>query len=263
MHTGKPMDINQSNGQSTMHGHAHVSQDEGANDFGRRNPLEIGVQLRNLVNRGDFLTVEYPGGQLVTRLLDVDVRARTFTFDWGGVSNQNTGLLAAPRCKFHAAPDGVRVEFGVGTPRETKFEGMPAFEADFPEVLFYVQRREYFRVDAPVLDPYMCTGRFPDGAAFRFEVHDLSLGGVGMRTADVRVAELPMGMRFEDCELVLGSLGRLSLDLQLVSHRATALPNGTQRYQLGFRFLTLPGSAENTLQRLITQLEMKRRSLVR
>jgi c-di-GMP-binding flagellar brake protein YcgR len=48
-----------------------------------------------------------------------------------------------------------------------------------------------------------------------------------------------------------------------VSHRSTALPNGTQRYQLGFRFLTLPGNAENTLQRLITQLEMKRRSLVR
>jgi hypothetical protein len=48
-----------------------------------------------------------------------------------------------------------------------------------------------------------------------------------------------------------------------VSHRSLALPNGTQRYQLGFRFLTLPGSAENTLQRLITQLEMKRRSLVR
>jgi c-di-GMP-binding flagellar brake protein YcgR len=243
MHTGKPMDINQSNGQSDMHSHAHVSQDEGANDFGRRNPLEIGVQLRNLVNRGDFLTVEYAGGQLVTRLLDVDVRARTFIFDWGGVSNQNTGLLAAARCRFHAAPDGVRVEFGVSTPRETKFEGMPAFEADFPDVLFYVQRREYFRVDAPVLDPYVCTGRFPGGDTFRFEVHDLSLGGVGMRTSDERVAELPMGMRFEDCELVLGALGRLSLDLQLVSH--------------------LPGSAENTLQRLITQLEMKRRSLVR
>jgi flagellar brake protein len=263
MHTGKPMDINQSNGQSETQGHQHVSPEDAAHDFGRRNPLEIGVQLRNLVNRGDFLTIEYAGGQLVTRLLEVDVRGRTFTFDWGGVSNQNSGLLAASHCRFHAAPEGVRVEFAVDTPRETKFEGMPAFEADFPDVLFYVQRREYFRVDAPILDPYVCSGRLPDGESFRFEVHDLSLGGVGMRTADGRVADLPMGMRFEDCELALGALGRLSLDLQLVSHRSTALPNGNQRYQLGFRFLTLPGSAENTLQRLITQLEMKRRSLVR
>ncbi len=262
-HTGKPMDTTQSHGQTDAPGQPHATLDESAPDFGRRNPLEIGVQLRNLVNRGDFLTVEYAGGQLVTRLLDVDVRGRTFTFDWGALSEQNKGLLGAPRCQFHASPDGVRVEFATGTPRETRYEGLPAFESDFPEVLFYVQRREYFRVDAPILDPYMCSGRLPEGDTFRFEVHDLSLGGVGMRTTDERVAELPMGTRLQDCELSLGTLGRLSLDLQLVSHRSTALPNGTQRYQLGFRFLTLPGSAENTLQRLITQLEMKRRSLVR
>jgi c-di-GMP-binding flagellar brake protein YcgR len=263
MHTGKPMDTNQSHGLTDAPGQSHATLDEGAPDFGRRNPLEIGVQLRNLVNRGDFLTVEYAGGQLVTRLLDVDVRTRTFTFDWGALSEQNKGLLGAPRCQFHASPDGVRVEFATVMPRETRYEGLPAFEANFPEVLFYVQRREYFRVDAPILDPYVCSGRLPEGDTFRFEVHDLSLGGVGMRTADQRVAELPMATRLEDCELSLGSFGRLSLDLQLVSHRSTALPNGTQRYQLGFRFVTLPGSAENTLQRLITQLEMKRRSLVR
>lgn len=263
MHTGKPMDTTQSHGQTDAPGQSHATLDESAPDFGRRNPLEIGVQLRNLVNRGDFLTVEYAGGQLVTRLLDVDVRARTFTFDWGALSEQNKGLLGASRCQFHASPDGVRAEFVIGTPRETRYEGLPAFEADFPDVLFYVQRREYFRVDAPILDPYMCVGRLPEGDAFRFEVHDLSLGGVGTRTTDERVAELPMGTRLQDCELTLGAFGRLSLDLQLVSHRSTALPNGTQRYQLGFRFLTLPGSAENTLQRLITQLEMKRRSLVR
>jgi len=100
MHTGKPMDMNQSNGQTDAPGQPHAPLDESANDFGRRNPLEIGVQLRNLVNRGDFLTAQYAGGQLVTRLLDVDVRGRTFTFDWGALAEQNQGLLAAPRCQF-------------------------------------------------------------------------------------------------------------------------------------------------------------------
>jgi flagellar brake protein len=256
MHTGKPMDTSETNGQTD-------GSSETGNDFGRRNPLEIGVQLRNLVNRGDFLTAQYKGGQLVTRILDVDVRERTFTFDWGALAEQNQGLMAAPRCLFHAQPDGVRVEFSTSTPRETRFEGRPAFEADFPEVLFYVQRREFFRVDAPVLDPYICTGRLPSGERFTFEVHDLSLGGVGMRSTDVRVADLPMGCVLEDCELSLGSPGKLSLDLQLVSFRAVEMPNHSLRYQLGLRFVELPGNAENTLQRLITQLEMKRRSLVR
>ena len=241
------------------------SQDAGHSgpDYARRNPLEIGVQLRNLVNRGDFLTVQYPGGQLVTRLLEVDVGARTFTFDWGALAEQNSGILAAPHCKFSASPEGVRVEFGTGTPRETRYEGLPAFEADFPDLLYCIQRREYFRVDAPIVDPFVCRGKLPDGESFLFEVHNLSLGGVGLRTAAERVEALELGTLLQDVELELNGHGKLSLDLQLVSQRSTQLPNGTRRFQLGFRFMSLPGSAENTLQRLITQLEMKRRQLAR
>ena len=232
-------------------------------DFGRSNPLEIGVSLRNLANRGDFLTAEYHGGQIVTRLLDVDVTAHTFIFDWGGVAEQNAVVLAAPKLIFHAAPDGVRVEFSTTTARRTTFDGRPAFEADFPAVLYYMQRREYFRVEAPVLDPYICSGELPDGERFRFEVHDLSLGGVALRTMDDRVASLAMGITLHDVELHFSTPGKVTLDLKLVSHRQSATSKGDRRYTLGFKFASMPGSAENTLQRLITQLEMKRRSLVR
>src|ERR1700753_1288826 len=119
-------------------------------DFGRRNPLEIGVSLRNLANRGDFLTAQYGYGN-----------ANTFTFDWGGVPEQNSLVLASQKLIFHSSPDGVRVEFTTGAARQTSFEGRPAFEADFPPVLYYMQRREYFRVEAPVLDPYICSGMLP------------------------------------------------------------------------------------------------------
>lgn len=257
------------NTASTMHTnqtHDHeVADDRSADpvDFGRRNPLEIGVSLRNLANRGDFLTAEYGSGQIVTRLLDVDVTAHTFTFDWGGVAEQNRAVLATPKLVFHATPDGVRVEFTTATPRETMFDGRPAFEADFPTVLYYMQRREYFRVEAPVLDPYICSGLLPSGERFRFEVHDLSLGGVALRTIDERVANLEMGITLHDVELHFSTPGKVVLDLKLVSHRESTTAKGDRRYTLGFKFASMPGSAENTLQRLITQLEMKRRSLAR
>ena len=91
------MDTNQSNGPTE-------DTAESDHDFGRRNPLEIGVQLRNLANRGDFLTVQYKNGQLVTKILDVDVRARTFSFDWGALPEQNKGVLGSPTCTFRASP---------------------------------------------------------------------------------------------------------------------------------------------------------------
>ena len=145
-------------------------------DYARRNPLEIGVQLRNLVNRGDFLTVQYPGGQLVTRLLEVDVGARTFTFDWGALAEQNASILGASHC----TPRPRRRACASNSPRHAArdaLRGLPAFVADFPDVLMCIQRREYFRVDAPIVDPFLCRGKLPDGESFLFEVHNLSLGG--------------------------------------------------------------------------------------
>jgi len=256
MNTASTMKINQT--------HDVAEEDSDHNvDFGRRNPLEIGVALRNLANRGDFLTAQYGDAQIVTRLLDVDVTAHRFTFDWGGVAEKNHDVLQASRLIFHAAPDGVRVEFTTGMPRETAFDGHPAFEVDFPPVLYYMQRREYFRVEAPVLDPFICSGSLPDGDRFRFEVHDLSLGGVALRTTDERVADMEMGVVIQDAELHFSATGKVTIDMKLVSHRESANSRGDRRFTLGFKFVSMPGSAENTLQRLITQLEMKRRALAR
>lgn len=241
----------------------HTASGESDDEFGHRDPIVVGARLRNLVNGGDFLTIQSASGQLVTQLLDVDTRARTFTVDWGASTRQNQGLLAAQRCQFSAQPEGVRVEFATAAPRETRFEGLPAFEVDFPEVLYYLQRREHFRVGTPVQNAYTCTGSLPKGGAFSFEVHDLSLGGVAIRTTDKRVADWSPGTSLRNCELSLGTFGRLSIDLELVSRRPTVLPNGGQRHLLGFRFLTLPGNVEGKLQRLITQLELKGNTLAR
>ena len=251
------MNMNESN-------ESDIADDESDHhDFGRRNPLEIGVSLRNLVNRGDFLTASYGSGQIVTRVLDVDPNAHTFIFDWGGVPEQNEYVLKTENLTFEATPDGVRMQFATGTPREISYEGHPAFEADFPPVLFYMQRREYFRVEAPILDPYICSGLLPTGERFRFEVHDLSLGGVALRTMDARVAAMQVGVILPAVELHFSNPGKVVLDLQLMSNREIMNSKGDRRYTLGFKFLSLPGSAENTLQRLITQLEMKRRSMAR
>ncbi len=135
----------------------------------------------------------------------------------------NKYVLGAQKLSFSAAPDGVCVEFMTGTPRETTFDGHPAFVVEFPPVLYYMSTcraaNEYFRVEAPVLDPYICSGSLPDGERFRFEVHDLSLGGVALRTTDERVADLEMGITIEDAELHFTTTGKVTLDLKLVSHR--------------------------------------------
>jgi flagellar brake protein len=230
--------------------------------FLRQTPSEISIVLRMLVQRGDMLTAAGHDGQIVTQLLDIDTREKRIVFDWGGVEEDNRKLLASTQLHFKALPDGVRTEFSTDGPQAVNYEGRQAFEVPFPEKLYYFQRREFFRVPTPMLDPYVVTGRFPDGSSFRCEMQDVSLGGLAVRTDSARLAEMEIGTAFNDVQLDLGAAGgTFSVDLELVSPRSTTNANGAVRYVIGFRFTRLPGAAESVLQKLITRIEAKRRAM--
>lgn len=229
------------------------------------NPLEIGGVLRHLATRGDFMTVYFANGQrqLVTRLLKVDVPARGFYFDWGGIESESRALLAARRAMFVGVPEGIQVHFPITDVAEVEFEGYPAFWSGFPEHLVRLQRRDYFRVKTPILDPYMCTFDFPDEAQkLRMSVFDLSIGGVGLRSKSPLAADIPKGTMLMQVEMELRDLGPVQVDLEVCSQRTVPLAKDVE-YHLGCRFVALSRIAESRLQKLITQLELNRKALVR
>jgi c-di-GMP-binding flagellar brake protein YcgR len=235
---------------------------DGPNDDAISNPLEIGGLLRSLANQRDVLTADYAEWHIITRILDVDIAARTFIFDRDANQSKNESVLKADRCAFHATPRGIRVEFMIGRVQHVVFEGKPAFQARFPSVLLFLQRREYFRVPTPVLNPYLCSGSLPNGEHFRAEIVDLSLGGVALRMMDDHLGNLETGTVLHDAELHFTSQSPIVLDLEFVSYRSLDNDAGSSRFILGFKFLSLPGPTENVLQRLIARLELERRLML-
>jgi flagellar brake protein len=236
-----------------------LADDVGADqpDYALRHPLQIAVCLRKLVAGHDFITVEFGGRQLVTQLLDVDSSNARFVFDLGSVAADNQMLLSASHLIFRGLPDGVRTEFATRSAVSIKFEGRLAFEARFPAVLYHVQRREFFRVDTPMSDPYSASGKLPNGSAFRVDVKDLSLGGIALRTTDASMGEMEAGTRLTDATLHLGPFGTLRLSMEVTSPRQSIMPNGERQFVVGCRFVDLPGTAERSLQRVVTYLEAR------
>lgn len=230
--------------------------------FAQHHPLQIAVCLRKLMSGQDFVTVEFNGRQIVTQVLDVDSRNARFIFDAGSVEVDNHALASARQLIFRSLPDGIRTEFTTLNADPVTFEGRPAFEASFPTLLYYVQRREFFRVQTPVLDPYTASGPSADGGSFRLELQDLSLGGVALKTADERFGSLESGTVLRDVTLQLGSFGTLQLDLEIVAPRQMTTPKGDRRFVIGCKFVQTPGRAERVLQRVVTQLETRRQTLV-
>ena len=233
--------------------------------FAQRHPLQIAVCLRKLMAAQDFVTVEFGGRhigerQIVTQLLDVDSRDARFIFDAGSVAEDNRALPGARRLTFRSLPGGIRTEFTTLNATAIVFDGLPAFAAPFPSLLYYVQRREFFRVQTPVLDPYIASGAYRDGGSFRLALQDLSLGGIALNTADARFGSLETGTILRGVTLQLGGFGTLRLDLEIVAPRQLATPKG-YRFVIGCKFVAMPGPAERTLQRVVTQLETKRQTL--
>ncbi|MFM0187350.1 flagellar brake protein [Paraburkholderia nemoris] len=229
--------------------------------FAQRHPLQIAVCLRKLMAGQDFVTVEFNGRQIVTQVLEVDSRNARFIFDAGSTELDNYALPSARQLIFRSLPGGIRTEFTTLNADPIMFEGRPAFEAAFPSLLYYVQRREFFRVQTPVLDPYIASGPYVDGGSFRLELQDLSLGGVALKTADTRFGSLESGTVLRDVTLQLGSFGTLLLDLEIVAPRQSTTPKDDVRFVIGCKFVTTSGPAERILQRVVTQLETKRQRL--
>jgi flagellar brake protein len=234
-------------------------ESDGRNEGFVSNPLEIGGLLRSLTDRLDSLTADYAGWHAITHILNVDIAERTFTFDWNTNQMEYEAALVADPWVFRATPRGIQMEFSVGRVQPIVFEGKPVFQSKFPALLLCRQRREYFRVQTPVLDPYFCSGSLANGERFRAEIVDLSLSGVALRMVDDRLGNLGTGSIVRDAELHFTGQSLISLDLQFVSYRELEGVAGSSRFILGFKFLSLPGHTENVLQRLIARLELERR----
>ena len=73
------------------------------------------------------MTVDCGNGQIVTRLLHVDTKSKTLIFDYGAIERENRAVLAAHKLLFGASPNGVKVEFTTGMPREISYDGNGAF----------------------------------------------------------------------------------------------------------------------------------------
>ncbi|GAB7127583.1 flagellar brake protein [Silvimonas sp. JCM 19000] len=245
------------------HPQTPVAEGEDIGPYQLTNPLEIGAVLRQLVLRGDNVTIYFAHGRqlMLSRLLAVDVPKRELVLDVGGHEETNKALLNSDRNIIVGTPDGVKIQFVLSKIRPTRFDGSPAFAAAFPTDLIKLQRREFFRIETPLTRPYICEVTLPEGKRVGLELHDLSLGGIGAWALPQVALPLVPGMVLERAQLELGPNGMLQVDLEMRSKRVTVRGSGQEIYLVGFKFVNTSRAGEATLQRLMAQLERERKAL--
>ena len=235
-----------------------------AGDLGRyvlHDPGEITYVLRSLLHGANLITAYFNEGSdfLLTALLAVDDEG--IVLDYGGSAEANRRALAASKLVLIATHDRVKIQFALPGLKAVSFGGRPAFRAALPERLLRLQRREYYRLVAPIAQPLKCalTMTGGDGARRTYEAQIVDIGAGGIALMPPRGVEFSVGDTFESCRLELPGFGAVDAGLEVRNVFQVTLRNGMRVKRCGCQFVGLRPAMQARVERYIMKIERDRK----
>ena len=223
----------------------------------KRGTLAVLGVMKDLLRFQTPLMVNFSRGQFISRMLSAD--EDQVIFDLGSNALDNDLALQGGEINIAAETHGAKVEFGLTGLQRIEFEGLPAFAASLPELVWQIQRREFFRVNAPLEPVFYCHSQWPDGRTVRFRLQDLSLGGVGVLLDEALPEGLNRGDTFKKLRVDLAEYGHFEVTAQLlhIGERTVVTSKNDTRVtpRLSFRFTAIEPIQERQLQQVIFALE--------
>jgi len=223
----------------------------------KRGTLAVLGVIKDLLRHQTPLLVRFPRGQFISRMLTAD--KDRLVFDLGSNNLDNDYALTSDDLSITAETFGAKIEFSLASLEKVKFEGLPAFSAPLPDLLWQIQRREFFRVCAPMEPQFWCHTVWPDGSKTRLRLQDLSLGGLGVLVDEPLPEGLQNGDSFNTFRVELGEYGIFEVPVKLlnIGERCVVTRKNETLItpRLSFRFATLNPAQERQLQQIIFALE--------
>lgn len=209
-------------------------------------------QMINMVaNRGD--------AAIVTSILDVDENSSSVIVDCAQRELINERLLASDNISFETALEQIRILFFASQVETCVHDDAPALRIALPENLIRLQRREFYRVPTPLINPASCTISIPqeDGGAIqtiRVALQNVSGGGIAL-IDEHGALDGTIGRIYRNCRIDLPGGTLVVASLQLRNLQELRLPNGKHVRRMGCLFIDLPHAMLAAIQRYITKLE--------
>jgi c-di-GMP-binding flagellar brake protein YcgR len=98
---------------------------------------------------------------MLTAIVAVNYKEDILVLDYGASDYLNKKLVSTPHVKFSTGFNGIQVSFTGGKITKAKYQGQDAFLMPIPSSLFWYNRREYYRVNTPIMNPSLCIIQIP------------------------------------------------------------------------------------------------------
>lgn len=226
--------------------------------FSIQNSRQIISHLSLLVKNKCLLSARFGANNesYITTLLGINEKDNTVILDYGSKEDLNQRILNANKVAFDTDYQGIKVSFTGAELKKITHQGESAFSMAIPKSLYWMQRREYYRVKSPLSKPNYCQLILDDRKPVNLKLYDISLTGFAMLNVSKEVSDLLVpGKTFEQCKLILSEAGEGMISFEICA-KYIINPDKVQKIQkIGCKFIKLSRSVEETIQRYMQQIQ--------
>lgn len=234
-----------------------------------RHPQQVRRLLQALIEQRSNITAHLAGRDrsFPTALLEAGQDQDWILLDGSHDEASNNAAEQASHLLCFAQLNHVGLRFRVERIERLDRGGRVAFRAPLPVNLYYLQRREFYRLETPITQSPTCKLPIPgdpdeEPCKLEFRVLDISAGGMAIAMA-VDMPLLALRRTYLDCVLTLPDQPPICLSLTVCSQLRQTMPGGTEYIRVGMQFGALPRGADTSIQRYIFRVDRQRSAIKR
>ncbi len=193
----------------------------------------------------------------LTAVLAINEKNNTLFLDYGSKEDLNRLILNANKIIFETEYNGIKVSFTGAALKKVTYENESAFSMPIPKSLFWMERREFFRVKPPISKSNYCQLFLENNRAVSLRLYDISLTGFSMFNTSKEISDqLVAGDTFKQCKLILSDTLDETISFETRYKYITKAANKTQKAQkIGCKFIELPRQVENAIQAYMQKIQ--------
>jgi c-di-GMP-binding flagellar brake protein YcgR len=224
---------------------------------------EIKFVMHYIAEKGNRVALYYDNENdfILTTILAIDDTG--LWLEQSPNDSDNRRVARSNRLIFVSSHLQIKVQFIAKQASSLVYQGRPAFYLPLPDSLYRLQRREYFRLMAPVVKPLRCVitkEQSPNTQPCEYIIMDISCGGVGL-TCMESDTELTPGLSYLDCRIELPGLGTIRGTIEVRNVVLLTSKTGTTHKRAGCEFKNLDGASIILLQRYVTNMQRARSNI--
>lgn len=226
--------------------------------FSIQNPKQIISHLALVLKNNSLIRARFGvnNESYLTTLIGINEKNNVVILDYGPKEYLNRQILNADKVTFETEYKGIKVSFTGSALKKITYEDDQAFIMPIPKVLFWMERREYYRVKMPLSRPSYCQVILKDSEPVNIKLHGISLSGFSVLDDHKEIFnQMISGASFKQCKLILPDTHEevISFDIRY-SHIIN--PDKAQQLQkMGCMFTQLTHSAEDVIQRYMQRIQ--------